>query len=49
MNYTEEEMIERARIWADVIYRHTRENEPSDFDKFILQLLYEYLHLKEKK
>lgn len=47
--FTEEEMINKARGWGEIIYRYTRETEPTDFDKFIMQLIQEYLHMKEKQ
>ena len=49
MNFTEEEMISKARGYSELVYHYTRENEPSEFDKFFLQLLYEYLSMKEKE
>ena len=48
-NFTEEQMIEKARVYSELIYRHTREHEANEYDKFLYQLLGEYLQLKEKK
>ena len=47
-NYTEEEMIIKTRGLAEFIYRKTREEDPSDFDRFMYQLASEYLMLKTK-
>lgn len=47
-NLTEEQMIDKARFYSELIYRHTREHEADEYDKFLYQLLSEYLQLKEK-
>ncbi|MBO5424415.1 MAG: hypothetical protein J6A25_02780 [Lachnospiraceae bacterium] len=47
-NFTEEEMKTKAREMVEFIYRTTRETEASEFDKFMYQLLSEYLEMKQK-
>lgn len=48
-NLTEEQMIDKARVYSELIYRHTREHEADEDDKFLYQLMGEYLQLKERK
>lgn len=48
-NFTDKYMIEKVRWHLELIYRHTRENKPDEYDKFLYQLLSEYLQLKEKE
>ncbi len=45
-SFTEQEMITETRELAEFIYRKTREEEPTSFDKFMYQLAVEYLNLK---
>lgn len=48
-NFTEEQMLYKARFYSELIYRHTREHEADEYDKFLYQLMREYLQLKEKE
>lgn len=48
-NFTEEQMINKVRFYSELIYRHTREHEADEDDKFLYQLMGEYLQLKEIK
>lgn len=48
-NLTEEQMIDKARVYSELIYRYTREHEADEDDKFLYQLMGEYLQLKERK
>lgn len=48
-SFTEEEMIEKVFCHLEMIYRYTRENEPDENDRFLYQLMGEYLEMKKAK
>lgn len=47
--FTDDYMINKVRWHLDIISRYTKENELDETDKFLYQLLSEYLQLKEKE
>lgn len=48
-SFTEEEMIAKVLYNLEMIYRYTRENEPDEQDRFLYQLMGEYLEMKKAK
>ena len=48
-SYTDEEMIKQVEYHLEIIYRYTRENEADKMDKFLYQLMSEYLQMKLNK
>lgn len=48
-SYTQEQMIAEVNELLEFIYRKTRQEEPSDFDRLLYQLGSEYLRLISQK